>query len=57
VYPNPIKDIFSLRNTTDVTILAAEIFDMNGRTVKKLAVADLETGQNNISELTEGMYF
>lgn len=57
VYPNPVKDVISLRNTTGVTILSAEIFDINGRTVKNLEVETLESTQNNISELTSGMYF
>jgi len=56
VYPNPVKDVISLRNTTGVTILSAEISDINGRTVKNLEVETLETTQNNISELTAGMY-
>jgi hypothetical protein len=29
---------------------------MNGRVVKNLAVEGLENGQNNISDLTEGLY-
>jgi hypothetical protein len=57
VYPNPVKDLISIKNKNGATILSAEIFDFNGRIVKKLVVEELESGQNNISDLNEGMYF
>ena len=56
VYPNPVKDIISVKNNNNSTITSAEIIDMNGRVVKNLAVEGLENGQNNISDLTEGLY-
>ncbi len=56
VFPNPVKDILNISNTSNLAIESAKITDVNGRTVKE--VRNFETlNQINISELNTGIYF
>ncbi len=56
IFPNPVKDIVNISNTSNLAIESAKITDVNGRTVKE--VRNFETlNQINISELNTGIYF
>ncbi|WP_223607954.1 zinc-dependent metalloprotease [Chryseobacterium sp. OSA05B] len=50
VYPNPVKDVLNISNTTSEDY---KIFDMTG---KLILSGKLERGSVNVSELTQGAY-
>src|SRR5690606_26670063 len=54
VYPNPATNVINVANSADV-INNVTITDLNGRTVKQVAVA-VNDAQINISDLAQGVY-
>ena len=53
VYPNPVKESFSLKVDNSVKIVQSELFDLAGKRIK--AFGD-KTSDLNISNLLKGMY-
>lgn len=56
VYPNPVKDMLNISNSIGAEINAITVTDINGRTVKQVAVNGVES-QINIADLNAGVYF
>lgn len=56
VYPNPVKDILNISNSIGAEINSVTVTDINGRTVKQVAVNGVES-QINIADLNAGVYF
>ena len=56
VYPNPAKDILNISNSIGAEINSVTVSDINGRTVKQVAVNGVES-QINIADLNAGVYF
>lgn len=58
VYPNPSSGVFTLKKIKDIALQRAEIFDINGRTIKTI---DLSRMQNetviDITNVASGVYF
>lgn len=50
IYPNPVKDILTLTNTSNEEY---KIYDMSGRLV---SAGNLESGTVNVNKLTNGIY-
>lgn len=57
VYPNPATDVLNISNSINAEINAITITDINGRTVKQIAINGSVDSQINISELNAGVYF
>ncbi|MBT8302858.1 MAG: M4 family metallopeptidase, partial [Bacteroidia bacterium] len=58
IYPNPAKDVFTLRKTGNINLKAADIYDLNGRLVKTLDLSNMQSKtQIGITELSSGVYF
>ncbi|SMO55985.1 Por secretion system C-terminal sorting domain-containing protein [Chryseobacterium rhizoplanae] len=53
IYPNPVKDILSIKNKTKISEI--NIYDFNGKLVKKEMMSS-ENGTVNVSELAAGNY-
>lgn len=56
VYPNPVKDMLNISNSIGAEINSVTVSDINGRTVKQVAVNGVES-QINIADLNAGVYF
>lgn len=56
VYPNPAKDMLNISNSIGAEINSVIVTDINGRTVKQVAVNGVES-QINIADLNAGVYF
>lgn len=56
VFPNPANDIVNVVNTLNNKLTSVTLTDMNGRTVKEVAVDNLSKIQLNISDLNSGLY-
>ena len=56
VYPNPANDVVNVGNTENVLINNVKIVDLNGRTVKNVALSGVVDTQVNISDLSSGVY-
>jgi len=58
IYPNPSNGLFTLKKIKDIDLIKAEIFDINGRSIKTI---DLTTMQNekeiDITNFAAGVYF
>lgn len=53
VYPNPAKDVISIKNTNNATVY---IYNILGKMVRKIdSTSDLL--QVNVSDFSNGMYF
>lgn len=55
IYPNPATELISIKNTEDLKIKKADVFDINGR--KVITANDFQNNQIDISKLSKGMYF
>ena len=55
-YPNPAKNVVNITNTTDASISAIEMTDLNGRVVKSIKLSEVSEAQVNISDLSQGVY-
>ncbi len=53
--PNPVKNVLSISVTSDTTINAYEIFDVNGKVVKAMN-SNSSISEINVSELSIGNY-
>jgi alpha-tubulin suppressor-like RCC1 family protein len=53
VYPNPIKDILTIQNTSNLSLDKITITDLAG---KKIMEQNGSTNQINVSQLQQGMY-
>lgn len=58
IYPNPSNGIFTLKKIRNIDLVKAEIFDINGRSIKTI---DLDTMQNekqiDLNNAATGVYF
>ena len=58
VYPNPSNGVFTLRKTTNIDLLKAEIHDMNGRLIKSMDLSEMDAEINiNMDSWSSGVYF
>jgi hypothetical protein len=55
-FPNPVNDVITLTNAESTTVDSISISDINGRTVKSIAVNNLSEIQINVADLTAGVY-
>jgi hypothetical protein len=55
IYPNPATELISIKNTGDLKINNADVFDINGR--KVITINELQNKQIDISKLSKGVYF
>lgn len=55
-YPNPAKNIINISNSTEATISAIEMTDLNGRVVKNVKLSDVSEAQVNVADLSVGVY-
>ena len=56
VYPNPTSNVINL-NSASALINNVTLTDINGRTVKTLALGGVSQSQINLADLTTGVYF
>lgn len=56
IYPNPVKDYFTVSTKTSLKISNISITDLNGRIVKTVSSQFIKEGQVDISDLRAGMY-
>lgn len=58
IYPNPSNGLFTLKKVSNIDLIKAEVFDINGRSIKTI---DLSTMDNekiiDITNVTSGIYF
>jgi Secretion system C-terminal sorting domain len=54
VYPNPVNNVLTISNLSNIAINASQITDINGRTVKTVKGM---TNEINVSDLNAGVYF
>ncbi|WP_298313452.1 M4 family metallopeptidase [uncultured Aquimarina sp.] len=58
VYPIPSNGIVNLRKLTNINLIKAEIYDINGRMLKTINLSDVTVEKAiDISNLTRGVYF
>ena len=58
IYPNPSKGTFTLRKLTNINLLKANIYDINGRFIKAIDLSNFQISKSiDISEFTPGLYF
>ena len=58
IYPNPSNGIFTLRNTNNMALTNATVYDINGRYIKTLNLANMIGNKTiDISSVESGMYF
>jgi hypothetical protein len=55
VYPNPAKDLLFINNSNDAVLTSIEIYDLQGRMVKKVSLDNLEEGID-LSALESAVY-
>ena len=53
LYPNPVKQQFTISNIHDLVLETVEVFDISGKLLKQFTVAN----SYNIKELSAGIYF
>jgi hypothetical protein len=53
IYPNPVKDVLQIRNTTEIQIDKVEIYNMLGKRIK---VIQKPQKSINVSQLSKGIY-
>lgn len=56
VFPNPVKNIVSITNASDINVSAIAITDLNGRIVKKQSFNNISNISMNVSDLAAGVY-
>jgi len=56
VYPNPATNLVTVTSTANSSINAIEMFDVNGRMIKSIAIDNLSNVDVNISDLSSGVY-
>ena len=58
VYPNPSNGLFTLKKITNIELLKAEIFDINGRSIKSIDLTAMQTEKViDITNVASGIYF
>ncbi|MBT8243849.1 M4 family metallopeptidase [Winogradskyella sp.] len=58
IYPNPSNGIFNLRKNSQVDLTFANVFDLNGRLIKKINLKSMNAEvQLNLTNTTSGLYF
>jgi hypothetical protein len=56
VYPNPATNLVTVSSASDFSIKAIDMFDINGRIIKSIAIDNLSNVEVNISDLSTGVY-
>lgn len=56
VYPNPVKNMVNITNTTDASISMVAVSDLNGRIIKNVSFSNVSDAQISVSELAQGIY-
>lgn len=57
VYPNPSNGIFTLSNTNNTKLIKADIYDVTGRFIKTIKLANNQNIIIDMSNVSSGMYF
>jgi bacillolysin len=58
VYPNPSSDIFNIEKINNVNLIKAEVYDINGRFIKSVDLANMNTTKAiDLSQAASGIYF
>ncbi len=58
VFPNPTKELFTLKRLTNIELKTARINDINGRLIKQIDLSEMRNSLNvDISEVSSGIYF
>ncbi len=58
VYPNPSNGLFTLKKINTIDLIKAEIFDINGRSIKTVDLSSMQTETEiNITNFASGVYF
>lgn len=58
IYPNPSNGVFNLRKLNQVDLLLANIYDLNGRLIKKVDLENMNVEYAiDITSVSEGLYF
>ena len=56
-FPNPVNDIITISNTTNILLSDVRVTDINGRTVKTINANNVSEIQINVTDLSAGVYF
>ena len=56
-YPNPATNVVTISNNDNILLTNVAINDINGRTIKTVAVSNLSEVELNVSDLSAGVYF
>tara|TARA_R110000787_G_scaffold81036_2_gene175939 strand:- start:94852 stop:95973 length:1122 start_codon:yes stop_codon:yes gene_type:complete len=56
IYPNPTNDVINILNTNEIQIEGIRIYDMYGRLIREVAIANSNTQNINLSDLSTGVY-
>lgn len=56
VYPNPVKNIVNVTNSTDALISTVEMSDLNGRVIRNVSFSNVSEAQISVSDLAQGIY-
>ncbi len=58
IFPNPSSGIFTIRKTSEIALLSADVYDINGRLIKTVDLSDLQFQKKfDLSEANSGIYF
>lgn len=58
IFPNPSNGKFTLKNTNNIDLLKADIFDINGRLIKTIDLSNSENLQViDLTQVMSGIYF
>lgn len=56
LYPNPAKTEVFIKNSSEMTLSTAKVFDLTGKLIVTQAIGDAESPSVNISDLSRGLY-
>ena len=56
VYPNPATNFITVSSNINLAINSIEMFDINGRMVKRISYKDISNPEVNISDIAAGVY-
>lgn len=56
IYPNPVADVLTIANPNNVNLKSVSITDLNGRTIKSIALESDTDATVDVSDLSAGVY-
>jgi hypothetical protein len=58
IYPNPSNGLFTLKKIKNIDLIKAEVFDINGRSIKTIDLTTMENEKEfDITNFASGVYF